>query len=125
MVQRGALWSGDLASLSPIAISDQRLDAQLRRDIGAPDVRHLIVVTAENQDVALGATEKAAAALQRLSQRGLLEGFESPALYLPSLAVQRARQRLVSRAVGIARESATRAAGSAIPRRFAQSACAM
>ncbi|HEV8518088.1 MAG TPA: MMPL family transporter [Burkholderiales bacterium] len=92
IVQRGALWSGDLASLSPIAISDQRLDAQLRRDIGAPDVRHLIVVTAENQDLALEAAEKAAAALQRLSQRGLLEGFESPALYLPSLAVQHARQ---------------------------------
>jgi predicted exporter len=92
IVQRGALWSGDLASLSPIAISDQRLDAQLRRDIGAPDVRHLIVATAKNQEAALEVAEKAAAVLQPLSQRGLLEGFESPALYLPSLAVQRARQ---------------------------------
>lgn len=92
IVQRGAPWSGALASLSPIAMSDQLLDARLRRDIGAPDVRHLIVVTAKDQQAALEVTEKTAAALQRLSQRGLLEGFESPAVYLPSLAVQRARQ---------------------------------
>jgi predicted exporter len=92
IVQRGALSSGTLASLSPIATSDQLLDARLRRDIGAPDVRHLIVVSAKDQQAALEDTEKTAAALQRLSQRGLLEGFESPAVYLPSLAVQHARQ---------------------------------
>jgi len=92
IVQRGALWSDELASLSPIPVSDQLLDKQLRRDIGAPDVRHLIVVTAKDEQSALESSEKIGAILRRLSQQGLLAGFESPAMFLPSLAVQRMRQ---------------------------------
>ena len=90
--QRGPLWSGELASLSPIASSDRLLDEQLRRDIGAPDVRHLVVVNAQDQETALEASEKISVILQRSVQQGLLAGFESPAVYLPSLASQRARQ---------------------------------
>ena len=90
--QRGPLWSDELASLSPIASSDRLLDEQLRRDIGAPDVRHLVVVNAQDQETALEASEKISVILQRSVQQGLLEGFESPAVYLPSLASQRARQ---------------------------------
>lgn len=90
--QRGPLWSGELASLSPIAASDRLLDEQLRRDIGAPDVRHLVVINAPNQETALAASEKISVILQRSVQQGLLEGFESPTFYLPSLASQRARQ---------------------------------
>jgi predicted exporter len=87
-----SLWNDDLASLSPIPKSDQLLDEQLRRDVGAPDVRYLIVINADDQESALEASENMAATLQRLTQQGLLEDFESPALYLPSLAAQRARQ---------------------------------
>ena len=90
--QRGPLWSDELASLSPVAGSDRELDAQLRRDIGAPDVRHLIVINAADQEAALVASEKIAALLQQSVKQGLLAGFESPAVYLPSLATQRARQ---------------------------------
>jgi len=92
VARRGPLWSDDLGSLSPIPMSDQLLDEQLRRDTGAPDVRHLIVVNAKDQQTVLEASEKLAEILQRLLQQRLLEGFESPALYLPSLAMQRARQ---------------------------------
>jgi predicted exporter len=88
----GPLWSDDLASLSPIPISDQRSDEQMRRDIGAPDVRHLLVVNAKDQETVLQASEQIGEILQRLSQQRLLGGFESPATYLPSLASQRARQ---------------------------------
>jgi predicted exporter len=90
--QRGPLWSDELASLSPIASSDRLLDEQLRRDIGAPDVRHLVVVNAQDQETALEVSEKISVILQGSIQQGLLAGFESPALYLPSLASQRARQ---------------------------------
>jgi predicted exporter len=90
--QRSPLWSDELASLSPIAASDRLLDEQLRRDIGAPDVRHLVVVNAHDQETALETSEKISVILQRSLQQGLLEGFESPAVYLPSLASQRARQ---------------------------------
>lgn len=91
-IQRGPLWSDELASLSPIASGERLLDEQLRRDIGAPDVRHLIVVNVRDQDAALAASEKISIVLQNAVQQKWLAGFESPAAYLPSLAIQRARQ---------------------------------
>lgn len=94
-VQDKPFWSDELASLSPIASSDRLLDEQLRRDIGAPDVRHLIVINAADQDAALAASEQISALLQRSIQQGHLKGFESPSVYLPSLAAQRARQAAI------------------------------
>ena len=92
LFQRGPLWSDDLSSLSPIPLRDQLLDEDLRRGIGAPDVRHLVVINARDQEEALAASEKIAGALQALTQQGALAGFESPAAYLPSREAQRARQ---------------------------------
>jgi predicted exporter len=90
--QRASLWSDDLARLSPIPSSEQRLDGELRREIGAPDVRHLIVVTAQDRQTALQAAENTAALLQQAVEQKWLAGFDSPSLYLPSLETQRARQ---------------------------------
>lgn len=90
--QREALWSNDLASLSPVSREEQLLDQQLRRDIGAPDVRHLVVINAKDEEAALQASEHVAMTLQQLSQQRLLQGFESPATFLPSREAQRARQ---------------------------------
>jgi predicted exporter/peptidoglycan/xylan/chitin deacetylase (PgdA/CDA1 family) len=90
--QRGPLWSDDLASLSPVPRSDQLLDRQLRRDIGAPDVRHLVVIRAGDEETALQAAEAFAAALRNATRRGLLEGYDSPSAWLPSRAAQQARQ---------------------------------
>ena len=92
LIQRGPLFTDELLSLSPIAASDRQLDEQLRGDIGAPDVRHLVVITAPDQEGALQGSEKIGAILQALIDRGALAGFESPAVYLPSVATQRARQ---------------------------------
>jgi len=94
-VQRGPLWGDELQSLSPVAASDRQLDEQLRRDIGAPDVRHLVIVNARDRERALETSEKISAILQKSVQQSHLEGFESPAVYLPSLATQRARQAAI------------------------------
>ncbi len=90
--QRGPLWSDDLASLSPVSRSDQLLDQQLRRDIGAPDIRYLVVIHAREEEAALQASEAIGATLRRASQAGLLEGYESPADFLPSRQAQHTRQ---------------------------------
>jgi predicted exporter len=90
--QRGPLWSEDLASLSPVARADQMLDASLRRDIGAPDVSHLVIVEALDEESALQAAEAVGTVLRGASRAGLLEGYESPADVLPSLKTQGARQ---------------------------------
>src|SRR5262249_60540562 len=51
------LWSRDLASLSPVPRADQLLDEQMRADLGAPDVRFLVVVHARDTEAALQASE--------------------------------------------------------------------
>ncbi len=93
--QRSPFWSDELASLSPIASSDRLLDDQLRRDIGAPDVRHLVVIHAADQEAVLEASEKISVILRRSVAQGHLQGFESPSVYLPSAASQRVRQAAI------------------------------
>ncbi|HEU4353509.1 MAG TPA: MMPL family transporter [Burkholderiales bacterium] len=86
------LWSETLASVSPISAREQALDAELRRDLGAPDVRYLVVVHGADEQAALRGSEQAAAALGDGVARGWLLGFDSPAAYLPSEATQLARR---------------------------------
>lgn len=86
------LWGGSLSSLSPASPGEQALDQQLRQGIGAPEVRHLVVVRARDEQAALQASEHAAMTLRESMAQGWLQGFDSPALYLPSEATQRARQ---------------------------------
>ncbi|WP_175794189.1 MMPL family transporter [Burkholderia ambifaria] len=92
VLHRESLWSRELAALSPVPARAQALDARLRADVGAPDVRYLVVISAPTEQAALERTERVAAQLQPLVDRGALAGFESPARYLPSDAAQRARQ---------------------------------
>ena len=90
-LHRDRLWSRELAALSPVPAQSQALDARLRADVGAPDVRYLLVISAATAQAALEGAEKMAAQLQPLVDRGVLAGYESPARYLPSDATQRAR----------------------------------
>jgi predicted exporter len=88
----GAFWAGDLASLSPLPPAQQRLYQTLRRDMQAPDATALIVVRKPDQEAALQAAEHLTAQLVPIMQHGGFAGLDSPAWYLPSLAMQRARQ---------------------------------
>jgi predicted exporter len=92
VLRDGPLWSDDLARLSPVPVSDQMLDQQLRRDIGAPDVRYVVVVAAKDEQSALEASESIAAALERSMHQGLLAGYDAPSAYLPSFRAQRTRK---------------------------------
>jgi len=89
---RASLWNRELSALSPVSQADQQLDARLRADVGAPDPRYLIVVSGADQEAVLQAAEKVGQRLDPLVASGILTGYESPARYLPSAALQRARQ---------------------------------
>ncbi|KHK53700.1 membrane protein [Ralstonia sp. A12] len=91
VLHRDGLWSRELAALSPVPAKSQALDASLRADVGAPDVRYLVVIPGATEQAALQGAEKVAAQLQPLVDAGVLAGFENPARYLPSDATQRAR----------------------------------
>ncbi len=90
---RSNLWNDKIASLSPVSQADVSLDAALRADMGAPDVRYIVVVSGESQESVLQSAEQVSGILQTEVDQGELAGFESPSRYLPSLAAQRARQR--------------------------------
>jgi predicted exporter len=91
-IGRAPLWADELSTLSPVSRSEQLLDQQLRRDIGAPDVSHLVVVHAPQEETVLQAAEAIGASLREAARAGLLEGYESPSDYLPSRRTQLARR---------------------------------
>lgn len=92
IVQRAQLWDHSLSSLSPVSQAEVDLDTRLRADLGAPDTRYLVVVSASSREATLQEAEKAAAILQQRVDAGELAAFETPTSYLPSEATQRARQ---------------------------------
>jgi len=94
-LRSGGLWDDRLESLSPVAESDKRLDEAMRRDLGAPDVRYLVVAKAATEQAALEVAESVGAMLEHARQTGALEGFDSPATILPSDATQRTRQAAI------------------------------
>ncbi len=91
-VHRDRVWNHELAALSPVSAADQALDQALRADLGAPDVRYVVVVSGVDREAALSGAEAVGERLQPLVTDGVLGGFESPAHYLPSRATQLARR---------------------------------
>lgn len=86
------LWNKSLADLSPMSPATMALDASLRGELGAPDQRYLVVITAATREEALVAAECMAERMKPLVEQGLIAGFETPTRFLPSEATQRARQ---------------------------------
>jgi predicted exporter len=89
---RASLWNDQISSLSPVSQADLALDASLRADMGAPDVRYLVVVSGASRESVLESAEQVSTVLQAQVELGVLAGFESPSRYLPSIATQRARR---------------------------------
>jgi predicted exporter len=86
------LWNRELAALSPVSAAEQAYDAKLRADLGAADVRDLVIVSGPDLESVLHGAERASAALQPLVDARVIGGFDSPANYLPSRSAQQARR---------------------------------
>jgi predicted exporter len=84
----GPRLADDIADLSPVPADVRALDGALRAQLGAPDVRVMLVATGADAEGALRAAEAATAALLA---SGAIAGLDQPARYLPSVATQRAR----------------------------------
>jgi predicted exporter len=105
------VWDDELSSLSPVPLSIQRLDQQMRADLGAPDVGPLIVVRGDSEQAVLETAEQVGITLAALQAEGVLAGFDSPAFYLPSIRAQRARQEAIPDATALKRNLASAADG--------------
>ena len=90
--KRDTIWNDKIASLSPVSQAELALDTRLRADMGAPDVRYLVVVSGATQESVLRKAEQVSMVLQAQVEQGALAKFETPSRYLPSLETQRARQ---------------------------------
>jgi predicted exporter len=105
------IWNRSISALNPVPKADQQLHEELRRDLGASDLRYLAVLTAANPEQALQQAERAGRVLQALSRDGALAGYSSPALVLPSLASQQARQAALPEAAPLRRRLEAALAG--------------
>ena len=110
-VRGSTVWDDELSSLSPVPLPIQRLDQQMRADLGAPDVGPLIVVRGDSEQAVLETSEQVGATLAALQAQGVLAGFDSPAFYLPSAGAQRARQGAIPDATTLKKNLASAANG--------------
>ena len=85
-------WRGDLQALSPIGDQALKLDAALRRDVGATEAGTLVAVSADSEAAVLERAEQVGVRLDSLVTDGALEGYETPVRLLPSPATQTARR---------------------------------
>jgi predicted exporter len=88
----GSFWQNDLGRLTPVPPAALARDAQLRNELGAPDVRYVLVVQQPDVESALRASERLLPSLQQLRADGAISGYDLAARYLPSAATQQARQ---------------------------------
>jgi predicted exporter len=98
---RADLWNRELSALSPVSPAEQNYDAQLRADLGAADVRDVVIVSGPDLESILRGAEHAARALQGLVNDKVIGGFESPAFYLPSMATQELRRSSLPNAAAL------------------------
>jgi len=85
-------WNDNLASLTPVPAELLQRDAELRAELGAPDVRWLLVLRAADVEQVLQRSEALRAELDNLVATKVVDGIDYAARYLPSAAVQTARQ---------------------------------
>ena len=93
-------WQQDLGSLSPLSEDKKQLDQRLRQELGAPDVRDLVVIEGATAQDLLERAETVMPKLEALREEGALAGYDIVSRYLPSHRLQEERQRaLPERAV--------------------------
>jgi predicted exporter len=86
------LWETELASLSPVSDAKKQLDQQLRAELGAPDVRDLLVIEGQTEQDVLQYGEDVELRLKPLRIKGAIGGYDLISTYLPSRRTQRDRQ---------------------------------
>ncbi len=89
---RSPLFENNLAALTPIPADLLKRDSELRQQLAAPDVRHMLVMRDADKDRLLARGEALIPALQRLVDAGAIQGFDLAARYLPSTQTQLRRQ---------------------------------
>ena len=86
------MWENELGRLTPVPQELLLQDAKLRQELGASDIRRILVVEAPSADEVLRRTEALVPQLDAMVKSGDIESYEEVARYLPSVDVQKRRQ---------------------------------
>jgi len=86
-------WETDIANLSPVPQNLRDRDAWLRKELGAPAIRDMMIVVAPDEQGVLEHSEELKATLDQFVEHGHMAGYEMAADYLPSIRTQVLRQR--------------------------------
>lgn len=89
----GSFWQNNLAALTPLPQDMLVHDARLRQALGAPDVRYLLVLQAPTEQGVLALSEKLQSQVDTLVAKHAVDALDLPSRYLPTVAVQLARQQ--------------------------------
>ncbi|MEC8253193.1 MAG: MMPL family transporter, partial [Planctomycetota bacterium] len=88
-------WNDDIAGLNKVDPELQAKDEAVRARVVRFEQRRLVVAVGTDEEAALQANDRVAAALAGLTRDGVLSGFRSIATMLPSAATQAAVQEAV------------------------------
>lgn len=105
------IWNRSISALNPVPRAAQQLDEELRRDLGASELRYLAVLIAPDAEQGLQLSERASRVLQALTREGQLAGYSAPSQVLPSRASQQARQAALPEAAELQRRLVAALAG--------------
>ena len=86
------LWQDELGGLTPVPRHLIERDSALRRELGAPDVRYLLLIQDRDPQQVLSRAAALDARLEALVADGGLVGFDHPARYLPTIEQQERRR---------------------------------
>lgn len=111
LIFRPPLLERDLARLSPVPQSAQDLDADLRAELGAPEVARLAFIDGASAEAVLQREETLLPVLDRLIAGGAARGIEIAARYLPSASLQRRRRAALPEDAALAARITAAAAG--------------
>lgn len=100
MRQQG-LWETDLRNLSPTPAALRDLDRELRNEMGAADVRFLLVLRGETPEAVLQRSEAVMPALEALRATGAVTGYDLAARYLPSASRQGERREALPKRLAL------------------------
>lgn len=112
VLRPGPYWEHSLATLTPVPPALLARDAALRAELGAPDVRHLLVLEGATADAVLAAGERLRPALDALVANGAIDGYDLAARYLPSAATQLRRRAALPDAASLEAALAQAQAGT-------------
>lgn len=94
-IASGGLWDDRLTSLSPVPPARLLQDNLLRSAAGTPDMRYQIIVHDSSLEALLKQSEGIDAELQRASDDGLLDSWQSVTQLLASSGTQQRRQEAI------------------------------